>query len=303
MDTGGPSRIDISAVRRFANRAAVRTADTVDVVAREIESRMIERLAMVKLTPKRILEAGSGRFPAFAPLRARYRDAEVIAMDIASHAIAAGIRERTLAERVRQLFTSSRTHAVCGDFSRLPIAPGSIDFIWSNLALGARTEDGLFDEWHRVLATGGLVMFSAFGPDTLMELRAAFAVSGEPARVHTFVDMHDLGDQLVGAGFADPVMEMERLTLTYASVEQLFADLRDTGQANAIAVRRRGLTGKAGWRAALDRLEAMRRDGRLPVTVEVVYGHAWKTVPKKTADGSAIMRFHASAPGATRGGG
>lgn len=301
MDTGGPSRIDISAVRRFANRAAGRNASAVDVLAREVESRMIERLAMVKLTPKRVLDAGCGRFPAFEALRARYRDADVIAIDVAANAIAAGIAQRTLAGRVRQMFGASRTHAVCGDFSRLPLATGSIDFIWSNLALGARTEVGLFNEWHRVLATNGLVMFSAFGPDSLMELRAAFAVPGEAARVHTFIDMHDLGDQLVGAGFADPVMEMERLTLTYASVEQLFADLRDTGQSNAMVLRRRGLTGKSGWHAALDKIEALRRDGRLPVTIEVVYGHAWKAAPKKTADGSAIVRFHTGARDA-RGG-
>jgi malonyl-CoA O-methyltransferase len=298
MDTDGLPRIDINAVRRFADRAATRKANAVDVLAREIESRMIERLSMVKLAPKRILEAGSGRFPAFEALHARYRNADLIAIDVALVAIAAGMARRSLASRLRQMIGAPRMQAVCGDFSRLPFAAGSVDLIWSNLALGAHTEECLFHEWHRVLATGGLVMFSAFGPDTLTELRTAFAAPGEPGRVHSFVDMHDLGDQLVGAGFADPVMEMERLTLTYTSTEQLLSDLRDTGQSNAMVGRRRGLTGRSRWHAALGNLEAMRRDGRLPVTIEVVYGHAWKTARRKTVDGNAVIQFHRTAPGA-----
>jgi malonyl-CoA O-methyltransferase len=301
MDTDGPSRLDIGAVRRFADRAATRNPNAVDVLAREVESRMIERLAMIKLAPKRILEAGSGRFPASAALQAKFRHADLIAMDVACGAVAAGLARRPLGSRLRQVIGGSRMHGVCGDFSRLPLAADAVDLIWSNLALGPRTEVGLFNEWHRVLAIGGLVMFSAYGPDTLMELRSAFAAFGEPARIHTFADMHDLGDQLVGAGFADPVMEMERLTMTYTTVEQLFADLRDTGQSNAMIGRHRGLTGKARWRTLLGNFEALRRDGRLSVTIEVVYGHAWKAQPRRTVDGSAVIQFHRTAPGAKKG--
>lgn len=112
--------------------------------------------------------------------------------------------------------------------------------------------------------------------------------------MQTFTDMHDLGDLLVGAGFADPVMDMEMLTLTYEDVASLVRDLRNSGQQNALATRPRGLTTPRTWRRMLEAYETERRDGRLPVTVEVVYGHAWKAAPRKVTDGRAIIHFDRS---------
>ena len=146
-------------------------------------------------------------------------------------------------------------------------------------------------EFQRVLAVDGLLMFSTLGPDTLAELRAA---AGE-SRVHRYADMHDLGDMLVAAGFAAPVMDMERLTIVYANGDALLADLRASGQTNANAARARGLAGR-GFLAALQaRLAAQLREGKLPISYEVVYGHAWRAPArgesKQTEDGRAIVQF------------
>jgi malonyl-CoA O-methyltransferase len=134
-------------------------------------------------------------------------------------------------------------------------------------------------------------MFSTLGPDTLAELRRAAG----GARVHAFADMHDLGDMLLAAGFAEPVMDMERVTLLYADGAALLADLRASGQTCALAAQpgqaRRGLAGRGFLAALKERLDAQRREGRLPVTFEVVYGHAWKAAPKRSADGREVIRI------------
>jgi len=109
--------------------------------------------------------------------------------------------------------------------------------------------------------------------------------------VHDFIDMHDLGDMLSGCGYAAPVMDMERITMTYAGVDALLADLRATGQANALARRRRGLTGKGVFEAMRAAYAEQRRDASLPASFEIVYGHAWKPQPRTTADGRAIVRL------------
>ena len=144
---------------------------------------------------------------------------------------------------------------------------------------------------HRVLAVGGLVSFTTFGPDTLRELRSAFTAADRATHVSRFVDMHDLGDMLVHAGFADPVMDMEMLTMTYADASAMMRDLKALGAHNATLGRPRGLMGRGRWRRMLDALDSTRRDGKLPVSFEVIYGHAWKPRPRATADGRAIVHF------------
>jgi malonyl-CoA O-methyltransferase len=146
-------------------------------------------------------------------------------------------------------------------------------------------------EFHRVLNIGGLVMFTTFGPDTLGELRRAFAAADATAHVNRFLDMHDVGDMLVQAGFADPVMDMEMITMTYADAAALMRDLKAIGAQNARSDRRRSLTGRRRWQRMLAALEEFRRDGRLPASFEVVYGHAWKPEPRLVDDGRAIVRF------------
>ncbi len=242
---------------------------------------MLERLDYVKLAPKRVLDAGSG--PPQRLLSKRYRDAEVIAFDIALGMLRLG---------KKKLFERNPPKAVCGDVVRLPIAAGAIDLVWSNMALHWAADPlAALREFHRVLAVGGLLMFSTLGPDTHAELREAAGAS----RVHPFADMHDLGDLLVAAGFAEPVMDMERVTLLYADGAALLADLRASGQTSALArpagLPRRGLAGHAFRDTLLARLAAQQREGKLPVSYEVVYGHAWKAAPTRTADGRSVVRI------------
>ncbi|MGB8300891.1 MAG: methyltransferase domain-containing protein, partial [Azonexus sp.] len=174
----------------------------------------------------------------------------------------------------------------------LPLKSQSTAVVWSNLLLHW-LDDPLpaLAEAHRVLEVGGLLMFSTLGPDSLKELRSAF--SDGYAHTQRFIDMHDLGDMLVGCGFADPVMDMEVLTLTYDGFDEMLGELRAAGSGCAMKARRHGLTGRQAWEKARIGYESLRRDGRLPATFEIVYGHAWKVAPKQVADGRAIIRFDA----------
>jgi malonyl-CoA O-methyltransferase len=185
------------------------------------------------------------------------------------------------------------------DFSALPFEAGAFEFVWSNLALHWHSQpDLVFPEWQRVLKVGGLLMFSTLGPDTLKELRGAYAeveaAHGVPSRKHVidFVDMHDLGDMLVESGFEIPVMDQETLTITYRSPQSLLADVRRWG---AYPFEREGASSAAArrlYKALLAAMEARRRaDGTLALTFEVIYGHAWKAVPRMTAEGHGIVRL------------
>jgi malonyl-CoA O-methyltransferase len=174
----------------------------------------------------------------------------------------------------------NRPRPLCADLEALPLADDSVDLIHSNATLQWATDlDRTFAELRRVLRPGGLLMFTTFGPDTLMELRAAWAAAdgGSHAHVSPFMDMHDIGDAMVRARFADPVMDAERITVTYPDVRGLMGDLKSLGAHNALAGRPRGLTGRRRLAAMEQAYEAERRDGRLPATYEVVYGHAWVT--------------------------
>jgi malonyl-CoA O-methyltransferase len=148
-----------------------------------------------------------------------------------------------------------------------------------------------FAEARRVLRVGGLFTFTTFGPDTLKELAGAFQRIDGHTHVNRFVDMHDLGDLLVDAGFADPVMDMEVLTVTYPSPHALMRDLKAIGATNATRGRPRGLTGRGRIARVVAQLEKLARDGKLPATYEVVYGHAWKGEPRKTAEGLPIVKL------------
>jgi malonyl-CoA O-methyltransferase len=155
------------------------------------------------------------------------------------------------------------------------LAEGSVDLILSNFLLPWIDPDAVFSEFRRVLAPRGLLSFTSLGPDTLRELRSAWAQVDSSSRVHPFIDMHDLGDALVRAGFAAPVLDVERYTLTYTDVSRLAADLRAVGARNAASDRPKGLTGPRKFAAMQSAYEIHRRDGRLPATYEVVFGQAW----------------------------
>ncbi len=221
---------------------------------------MLERLDYVRLAPRRILDAASGPSRESAALLSKYGSSDIVALDFSLEML------RTLRKR----FFRKNPCRVCAGLERLPFGDGSFDLVWSNMSLHWLGEpDDALKEFSRALAPGGLLMFSTLGPDSLKELRAAAGAE----RVHVFHDMHDIGDMLIAAGFAAPVMDMEMLTFTYTSGDALLADLRASGQTSARADRPRGLAGKrfnARLRSAL----------AASATFEVVYGHAWKGTPR-----------------------
>lgn len=282
--------VDVPAARRFFARSAIRTSGT-DTLAREVERRMAERLDYVRLAPARFLDAGAGVGKGLKQLAGRYPAALPVAIDSAHALLAKAGTRGSLLDRARAMFSRNHPRLICADFTKLPFAAGSFQLVWSNLAL-AWAPDPLeaFKEFRRVLEVGGLIMFSTYGPDTLKELRQAFAAADELPHTLRFIDMHDLGDMLAAAGFSEPVMDMEVITLTYADFEALAADLRFTGQANAASGRRRGLMGRAAYQAMRNVYESMRSQGRLPVTVEVVYGHAWRGPSRVTPEGHSVIR-------------
>jgi len=287
------------AARRFFERAAA-TTGTADALAREVESRMLERLPLMKIQPKNILDAGCGLGKGLALLGERYAGAHLFGVDSALAALRAGRGQRAAPlrwlDRALGLVSGRGAQLACADMARLPLAPRCMDMVWSNLALAWPADPpAVFREFHRVLNAGGLLMFASYGPDTLRELRAAFAGVDAHPHTHRFVDMHDLGDMLVEAGFANPVMDMETLTLTYAGFDALARDLRSSGQANAAVGRRRGLLGRGAWQRVRERYPV--RDGRLPATFEIVYGHAWRGEPRARPGEPAVVRFEPRRPG------
>jgi malonyl-CoA O-methyltransferase len=281
--------LDVAAARRGFGRAAASVAGA-DALAREIARRMAERLAFMRITPGRILDLGCGAGADLPMLESRYQQASIIGLDSAPALLVR--RAASGLGRLKSLFSKNRHAQVCADQGAQPFASGAFDMVWSNLALAWTSHpQQAFAELARVLKPGGLLMFSTYGPDTLRELRAAFATVDSAPHVHPFIDMHDLGDMLAGGGFATPVMDMEVVTLTYDSVDGLFADLRATGQTNAARDRRRALLGHRAAGRLRSAYEATRRDGRLPATFEIIYGHAWRGEPRVTPDGRSIIKF------------
>jgi malonyl-CoA O-methyltransferase len=284
--------IDRHAARRAGSRAAATYAGAA-VLAREVETRMVERLQYIKLAPQRVLDAGCGDGHGARRLAECYPEARVLGLDFALPMLQAA---RSRSAWLRRMLARERIDYLCADLTALPLAAASVDLAWSNLTLH-HLGDPLpaLKELRRVLKVGGLLMFSCYGPDTLKELRSAFAAQDKEAHVQEFVDMHDLGDMLSSCGYAAPVMDMELITVTYAGVDALLADLRATGQANALAARRRGLTGKGVFGAMRAAYAKQRRDGSLPASFEIVYGHAWKAQPRVSEDGRAVVTLHARA--------
>jgi malonyl-CoA O-methyltransferase len=287
---GEPFFVDRAALRRGFDRAAETFAGA-DVLYREVAARMLERFDVIKLEPRRIVDLGCGPGRACASLRARFPAASLTGVDLALGMLRAAMPALSGWRRFLG-GGGGPMRAVCADMAALPFASGVFDLAWSNLALHW-LDDPLpaIRETSRALAPGGLFMFSTLGPDTLRELREGFAAAGDDWHVKRFIDLHDVGDALGAAGFANPVMDMEILTLTYETVDALFADLRATGAGNVLRARRRTLTGARRFGAMREAYETRRREGRLPATFEIVYGHAWKAAPRRNAGGEAVVSF------------
>ncbi len=259
--------------------AAAATYDEAAVLAKEVSLRMTAKLDYIKLAPVRVADIGCATGDGIRALQARYPQALPLAIDYAPTMLAEVSRRAPWLDRLRR----RAPRCVAADVRALPLAGGSLGLAWSNLMLHW-LDDPLpaLRELHRALEVGGLLLFSALGPDTLKELRDAGATT-----LRRFHDMHDLGDMLVAAGFADPVMEMEKIEFAYTHPGDLLRDQRRLGV-------RDGLLGAMGFREGrrvFRAWQAQRRGGRLPATFEIVYGHAWKAQPKTTADGRSIVRF------------
>jgi malonyl-CoA O-methyltransferase len=234
----------------------------------------------VKIAPRRVADIGCATGDGVRELQRRYPQALPLAVDFAPPMLLAVRQRASLLRRLR----GAAPRLVNADVRALPLADRSLDLVWSNLMLHWLDEPlPAFRELRRVLAAGGLLTFAMLGPDTLRELRGAGAQS-----LRAFPDMHDVGDMLVAAGFADPVMDMERIVLSYARPRQLLADQRRLGVRDA-------LLGRQPWRAWRRIFAAWQGQadgaGRLPATFEIVFGHAWQAEPRLAADGRAIVRF------------
>ncbi|TRZ97994.1 MAG: methyltransferase domain-containing protein [Rhodocyclaceae bacterium] len=280
--------------------AAAGSYESAAVLAREVGARMAARLDLVKISPQRVADIGCATGDGIRELYRRYGTATrgklAIAIDYALPML------RVVRKRIPRLqgLMGRGPRLINADVRALPLAANTLGLVWSNLVLHW-LDDPLpaLRELHRVLEVGGLLSFATLGPDTLKELRDASASVGAggpclpgmalraPATAKRFLDMHDLGDMLVAAGFGDPVMDMEVITLTYATPRAFLADQRHLGVRDA-------LLGRQAWRDWRRLFKAWPRDadGRLPATFEIVYGHAWKPEPRQIADGRAVVKFH-----------
>ncbi len=268
LDSDRWTRLDRREVRRAFDRASARY-DGAAVLQARVRAELLERLDLIELRPAVVLDLGAGTGHASRELRRRYRGALVIALDIAPG---------MLHQARRHSRPFRRFERICADAFRLPLRPASVDLVFSNLMLQWCDDlDQVLAEIRRALKPNGFLALSSFGPDTLRELRTAWSQVDAATHVHDFLDMHDVGDALTRAGFSEPVLDVERIELTYADALALTRDLKAVGAHNVTAARARGLTGKEKWRAMTRAYESFRRDrdGRLPATYEVVYGAAW----------------------------
>jgi len=266
--------LDKGGVRRAFSRAASRY-DEVAALQREIGQRLLERLNLVSLKPATILDLGAGTGVATTALEKRYPKAQVIALDFAFPMLQQTRRRGGFFRKPRCL---------CADLEQLPLADASVDLVYSNAAIQWCNDlDLVFAGLQRVLKPEGLLMFTTFGPDTLKELRAAWSEADGYAHVSRFLDMHDIGDALMRAGYSDPVMDVDRLTLTYEEVGDLMRELKILGAHNVASGRQRALTGKGRMQAMKSSYERFRRNGLLPASYEVVYGHAWAPLQRLKA--------------------
>ncbi len=277
-----PPRIParVATVRRQFDARAARFGASA-ALPREISRRLIERLQYIRLVPQRILDVGCGAAETRASLLVQYPRADWIGIDI-SECMLSAARPDGLRTRARRWVRGASWHRVAGDGGQLPIADDSVDLVFSNLMLHWHPEPHtVFPEWKRVLKTDGLLMFSCFGPDTLKELRVAARVLPN-VRAMPFIDMHDFGDMMVASGFATPVMDAELITLTYSSPQDLLREVRALG-GNPRDDRAQSLPSGRQARQMLSALDSQRgEDGRIRLTFEVAYGHAWKPQPRSS---------------------
>ena len=253
----------MSKIRSTFNDAASNYDDNAFLQS-EIANRLAEKLKVISIKPQTIIDLGSGTGLLSNKTAEIFPNANLICVDFA---------QQSLLENPQNL-------KVCANAYELPFASNSVDFIVSNLMMQWCPDlKALFNECFRVLKPEGLILFTTFGPDTLKELKRSWSAVDSSAHVNNFIDMHDIGDQMLQSGFQSPIMEMDNITLTYEKVLDLMHDLKSIGAQN-VGSRSKALTGKTKFKKMIEMYESYRSDGKLPATYEVIYGHAWKNENK-----------------------
>ena len=267
MDLLNPPRLNKRAIKKFFDRAA-KTYDDAAILPQEVQSRLLERLQYMRHRPSTIIDLGCGTGGALRGLQKTFPDARVFAVDISEQ----------MARRARSRYRLlSKKRAVVADMENLPFAENSFDLVFSSLALPWCNDlKKALDELARVARPGALLLFASFGPATLRELGASWEAVDDYPHVHRFIDMHDVGDAMMSAGFAQPVVDAEVIRMEYREFDRLLDDLRRSGATNAEVARRRGLTTASQLRAVeAGYRELAYADGCFVASYEIVYGHAW----------------------------
>ena len=282
--------LDIAEIDRHAMRAAFDKAassyDAAAVLQKEVASRLVERMDVMSMKPLSILDAGSGTGFVSQLLAERFPKAKITALDLAFNMLKQSKNKRSFKQRWNKQF-----NYVNAEVENLPFADASVELIISGLTLQwCQDLPKVFKEFKRVLVPGGLLLLSSFGPDTLKELRQSWAEVDDVPHVNAFADMHDVGDALLQSGFADPVMDMEMLTVTYKDVKTVMRDLKQIGAHNVMQGRSHNITGKTKLQKMIQAYEQFRVDGLVPVTHEIVYGHAWVAETKNT-ESAVVVPF------------
>ena len=272
--------LDKNAIRQSFDRAAS-SYDKFAVLQREIESRLLERIEFRRYEPSVILDLGCGTGSASRSLSGQFQQARVIALDWAPAMLAkAGADE---------FDSNADIYRLCADMHSLPLSARSVDLVFSNLALPCSYDlPAIFREFRRIMKPDAMLIFSSYGPDTLHELKQAWRAVDDLPHVYDYPDMHDIGDELLAAGFREPVMDAERLTLEYPDVMALMRELKGIGAHNVATQRSHGLTGKSSLKKMLEAYEQFKRENRYPASYEVIYGTAFAPLegqPMKTPDG------------------
>lgn len=270
---------EVTIDKRLLRRAFASVASRYDeaaVLQREVGARLVERLEYIHFQPEQILEVGSGTGYCTQLLHRKFPAARIHSLDIAEPMLCHARSKQGIWHRLKR-----RNQYIVADAEALPLQDACMDMIFSNLTLQwVNNLEQTLREFARVLRPGGMLLFSTFGPDTLHELHQAWHEVDEYSHVNRFVDLHDIGDAMLRVRLAEPVMDAEHFTLTYPDVFGLMRDLKAIGAHNVTSARARGLMGKGRLHKLVHAYEQFRRDGVLPATYEVVYGHAWGTPGK-----------------------
>ena len=265
-------RLETALVRRSFDLAS-ENYDRVAFIESRVRDEILQRLDLVDLKPGVILDAGCATGAWGGRLLKRYKRSRLLALDLSVDMLHRARRQKP---RFRRL------DAICADAASIPLPDASVDLICSNLMLHwCHDLDQVLREFRRVLSPRGLLTFSTLGPDTLTELRRAWRSVDGNVHVNRFVDMHDLGDALIRAGLAEPVMDVDYFKLSYQRLIDLMKELKAVGAHNINKGRPRGLTSRARLIAVENAYREFAVDGRLPVTCEVIFGQAWGPREKK----------------------